>query len=95
MRAESEARRVSFRDTPSMLSIQNSWAESSELGPVDPERMRAAEREVTHHVRYTETPTMVSGVSAGSWAKTSELGPIHPKTTGTGWDHGGASGWNR
>lgn len=93
-RAESEARHVSFRDTPSMLSIQNSWTESSELGPIDPARMRAAEREVTHHVKYTETPTMVSGVSEGSWAETSELGPVHPKTTGTGWDHGGGSGWN-
>jgi hypothetical protein len=94
-RAESEARHVSFRETPTMLSIQNSWTESSELGPIDPERMRAAEREVTHHVKYTETPTMVSGVSANSWTETSELGPVHPRTTGTGWDHGGGSGWNR
>jgi hypothetical protein len=83
-RAESEARHVSFRETPTMLSIQNSWTESSELGPIDPERMRAAEREVTHHVKYTETPTMVSGVSANSWTETSELGPVHPRTTGTG-----------
>jgi hypothetical protein len=95
-RAESEARHVSFRETPSMLSKQNSWTESSELGPIDPEKMRAAEREVTHNVRYTETPTMLSGISANnSWMETSELGPVHPKTTGSGWDHGGGSGWNR
>ncbi|KAE9373141.1 hypothetical protein N431DRAFT_534360 [Stipitochalara longipes BDJ] len=35
--AESEVKHVSFRETPTMLSMQNSWTETSELGPVHPE----------------------------------------------------------
>jgi hypothetical protein len=35
--AESKARHVTFRETPSMLSMANSWTETSELGPVHPE----------------------------------------------------------
>lgn len=97
-RAESEARHVSFRETPTMLSMQNSWTETSELGPVDPERERMAERAASH-VTFRETPTMLSGVSANSWTESSELGPVHPETTGSGWgrgvEHGERGGWNR
>ncbi|KAN0098843.1 hypothetical protein V8E51_014506 [Hyaloscypha variabilis] len=35
--AESEVRHVSFRETPTMLSMANSWTQSSELGPIHPE----------------------------------------------------------